>query len=153
MASLDDVLDSAADAVELDLSGSVDYDDVPNGEYIAKLVKIDTDPSKAGQRMLTFRFEIAKVISVDGDEAPPSVGSLGLPAVRSMLEGKAAWRTKKHMMPALGFTAPKGEKIKFSPSQAIGRYVRGVVKQQESNPEYQEFTDLVACEAPSDALD
>ena len=152
MASLDDVLDSAADAVELDLSGSVDFEDVPNGEYIAKVSKVEVGESKAGERMLTFRFEVAKVISVDGDEEAPKVGSNGIPAVRSMLEGKAAWRTKKHTMPALGFTAPKGEKIKFSPSQAIGRYVRGVVQQQESNPEYQEFANLVACEAPSDSL-
>lgn len=140
MPSLDDILDEAADAVELDLSGSVDFDDVPNGTYVAKLTKAEPGKSKADNPVLKWYFDVAAVLSVDNDEPAPAVGSK-LPIITSNLDGKAAWKTKK-IIKALGFTvdASSSAKVKFSPSAAIGRTLQVVVQQQKDNAEYQELT-------------
>lgn len=143
MPSLDDVLDSAADEVELDLSGSVEYDDVPNGRYVGKLTKAEKGTSKAGNPVLKWFFNVEKTIStVDGAPAPKK-GSF-LPITTSNLDGPAAWRAKK-VIKALGFdteAAAGSNSIKFSPSKAKDRLVLVTVQQQESNPEYQELVDF-----------
>lgn len=154
MPSLDETLDEAADAVELDLSGSVDFDDVPNGTYVGKLTKVEPGKSKdGGNPMLLWYFDVEKVVSVEGDEPVPAPGAK-LPIVRTMLDGKGAWRTKK-LMKALGLPldTSKSSKVKFSPAKAKGSLIVGSVRQQDNNPEYQEFSNFKPYVASTSSLD
>jgi len=151
MPSLDEVLDEAADAVDIDLSGSIDYDDVPNGEYVGLLTKVEPSKSKAGNPTLVWYFDVEAVISIVGDEPAPKKGSK-LPIASTNTDGKAAWRSKK-IIKALGFDVDSSaDTIKFSPSRAVGRFVRVTVQQQEDNAEYQELASF-APHTETDPLD
>jgi len=147
MPGIDDILDEASDAVELDLSGAVDFDDCPNGVFILKVNKLETTTSAlkegggGGEPMIKWSFVVEETISlVDQTLSAPAKGSYA-PLVRTMLTGKGAGITKK-LLKALGndIDTKAGSNIRFSPNAQKGRLVKATVQQQLKRPEYQEVT-------------
>lgn len=114
------------DEVEIDFSGAVDFDPIPDGNYTARVLKCEAGLSKSGNPKLAWTFGLTED------------GFVGRQLIRhTPTTGKGSGLAKQAMK-ALGFDT-QGDRVRFKPSAAVGKDCILVVGKQKDNPEYNEI--------------
>lgn len=134
MPSLDEIVAGGGtdEEVLVDLSGAVEFERVPDGEYQATISDVEAGVSKEGNPKLTWTFVIT-------DEGPAHA--------RQMLRhtpttGKGAGLTKQ-VLKALGVDTDAPE-LRVRPSSYVGKNVTLVVGEQKGT----EFSEIKKVRPP-----